>query len=75
MSRRTGMLYFKACPKCHTGTVEHGSDNWGQYLQCLMCGYQRDFAPGTDPVMELAAAHREKKTSAVAAEAQEEAVA
>ena len=75
MQGRTGMLYFKACPRCNTGTIEHGSDSWGQYLQCLICGYQRDFVPGADPVAELAAAHREKKTAAVAAGDQEAAVA
>jgi hypothetical protein len=78
MARRTGMLYFKACPRCQTGTIEHASDSWGQYLQCLMCGFQRDFMPGADPVAELTAAHREKKTAPIgvgAAGEQEAAVA
>lgn len=53
------MFYFKTCPKCKTGIIEHGSDMWGQYLQCLNCGFQRDFETGTDPVAELAKAHSE----------------
>ncbi len=67
------MLYFKGCPKCKTGAIEHASDSWGQYLQCLMCGYQRDFETGTDPVAELAKAHREFAAAAMAAEGGEQA--
>ena len=71
------MLYFKACPRCHTGAIEHNSDSWGEYVLCLMCGYQRDFDPGVDPVTELAKAHREfaQKAAASAAAGAEEAVA
>jgi len=40
------MLYFKSCPKCTTGTVEHNFDAHGDYLQCLNCGFMRDVPDG-----------------------------
>jgi len=33
------MLYFKSCLRCKDGTVELGSDNFGSFLSCLICGY------------------------------------
>ncbi len=68
------MLYFKSCPKCETGTVEHNSDGWGQYLQCLMCGYQRDFDAGTTAIAALARA-RQVLAQTAGAEPQESAIA
>ncbi len=47
------MLYFKACPKCQTGTVEHNSDPWSEYLQCLNCGLMRDLPEGKTAVQTL----------------------
>ena len=38
------MLYFKSCPKCSTGTIEHNFDTHGAFLQCLNCGFMRDVA-------------------------------
>ena len=69
------MLYFKSCPKCGTGTIEHNSDSWGQYLQCLMCGYQRDFEPGTSARAELATAHRQRAAVLVTADSEQAAIA
>ncbi len=69
------MLYFKACPRCNSGTVEHASDSWGQYLQCLMCGFQRDFDSGVDPVAELATAQRQVRDAIAARADNAEAVA
>ena len=40
------MLYFKSCPKCVTGTVEHNNDSHGAYAQCLNCGFMRDLPDG-----------------------------
>ena len=40
------MLYFKSCPKCITGTVEHNHDSHGAYAQCLNCGFMRDLSDG-----------------------------
>jgi hypothetical protein len=53
------MLYFKTCPKCETGTVEHNSDPWGGYLQCLNCGFMRDVSQDVDVVSELRRLHAE----------------
>lgn len=39
------MLYFKSCPKCATGTIEHNYDTHGEFAQCLNCGFMRD-TPG-----------------------------
>ncbi|MFL2665045.1 MAG: hypothetical protein ACJ0G8_03705 [Dehalococcoidia bacterium] len=33
------MLYFKSCARCKDGTVELGTDNFGSYLRCIVCGY------------------------------------
>ncbi len=44
------MLFFKSCPKCITGTVEHNFDAHGEYAQCLNCGFMRDLPEGaSDP--------------------------
>jgi DNA-directed RNA polymerase subunit M/transcription elongation factor TFIIS len=69
------MLYFKSCPRCQSGTIEHNSDSWGQYLQCLMCGYQRDFDAGISPARELAEARRQVAAKVAAAVQEEAAVA
>jgi len=43
---RIPMLYFKSCPKCVTGTVEHNYDTHGEFAQCLNCGFMRDLPDG-----------------------------
>ena len=58
------MLYFRACPRCRTGTVEHSNDAYGGYLQCLNCGFMRDLP---DPALTFS---RKKDTAAEAAEAE-----
>lgn len=47
------MLYFRACPRCLTGTVEHADDLYSEYLQCLMCGFMRDVPEETTASDEL----------------------
>ncbi len=69
------MLYFKSCPRCHTGAIEHNSDSWGQYLLCLMCGYQRDFEPGINPIAEIAQARLDLERKAAGVALEEAAVA
>jgi len=32
------MLYLKACPRCR-GDVKFERDMYGQYLECLQCGF------------------------------------
>lgn len=35
------MLYFRSCPRCKTGTIQLGSDFFGDYLSCVNCGFQK----------------------------------
>lgn len=38
------MLYFNACPRCKSGTVQLESDFFGSYLSCLNCGFEKSAA-------------------------------
>ena len=38
------MLYFNACPRCKSGTVQLESDFYGSYLSCLNCGFEKSAA-------------------------------
>lgn len=69
------MLYFKSCPKCMTGTIEHNRDPFTEYLQCLNCGFMRDIPDGTDAVTALRQVHREFREAAAAEAAEEKAAA
>ena len=51
------MLYFRACPKCKTGTVEHTNDPYTEYVQCLNCGLMRDVPEGMNAVLFLRDLH------------------
>ena len=64
------MLYFRACPKCQTGTVEHNRDPFTEYLQCLNCGLMRDVPDDTDAATALAQLHIEFKAAAAAEESE-----
>jgi hypothetical protein len=41
------MLTHKQCPKCK-GNIYQSSDYYGQYEQCLQCGYTYDLDTVTD---------------------------
>ena len=47
------MLYLRHCPKCH-GDLTQERDRFGEFLQCLQCGYMRDLAvisiPRSSPI-------------------------
>ncbi len=67
------MLYFRACPRCKTGAVEHNDDHYGGYLQCLNCGFMHNLpedAVASDVLRRLCA---EYSISAEIGEAAEEA--
>ena len=32
------MVVFRACPRCH-GDMQDGRDQYGEYKECLQCGY------------------------------------
>jgi len=64
------MLYFKACPKCLTGTIEHTRDPWSEYVQCLNCGLMRDVPEGMGAVQTLKDLHVQFREQREAAEAE-----
>ena len=35
------MIYFKACQRCQ-GDMLLERDRYGQYLECIQCGYETD---------------------------------
>ena len=36
------MILFSSCPRCSTGDLMKTEDAFGEYLECLQCGYVRD---------------------------------
>jgi len=38
------MVLFKACPRCR-GDLHVNRDMYGEYRECLQCGYMEDVAP------------------------------
>jgi hypothetical protein len=67
------MLYFKSCPKCKTGTIEHTNDLFTEYVQCLNCGLLRDVLDGQDAVSTLKQLHAEYREMEAAEKAAENA--
>ena len=47
------MIMFKACPRCQ-GDMHQNRDMYGEYRECLMCGYMADVAKPALFGMELA---------------------
>jgi hypothetical protein len=33
------MFWLKSCPKCDTGDLYDGQDQYGRYIACLQCGH------------------------------------
>ena len=51
------MILFKSCPKCTTGDLTKSRDMFGEYLECIQCGFMKDLpapersvAPAPAPV-------------------------
>ena len=44
-------LMFKACPRCLDGDVYRDRDAYGEYLDCIQCGWMLDL-PRNDRVEE-----------------------
>lgn len=36
------MILFSSCPQCTTGDLMKTEDAFGDYLECMQCGYVRD---------------------------------
>ncbi|MDP3063110.1 MAG: hypothetical protein Q8O40_07870 [Chloroflexota bacterium] len=48
------MVILKACPRCR-GDLNSDRDIYGEYLECVQCGYIQDCDSG--PVAKHATAH------------------
>ena len=35
-------FYFNDCPKCINGTIRKLKDQYGEYLSCVTCGYNKE---------------------------------
>lgn len=61
------MIFFKACPRCH-GDLHINQDMYGQYKECLQCGYMvdvnREHKTGGDNLRTLSITPPKKKKSA-----------
>ena len=55
------MVMFKACPRC-MGDMHINKDMYGEYRECLMCGFMADIAKQSAIGIDLAATANEKKT-------------
>ena len=42
---------FKSCPRCGDGDIVRDSDQFGEYWDCVQCGWMRDL-PRDDQVQE-----------------------
>lgn len=40
------MMLLKGCPRCR-GDLRVGKDFYGEYKQCVQCGYMEDLEPRT----------------------------
>ncbi len=43
LNEEIDMMYFKACPRCK-GDLYTNSDLYGEYKECLQCGYIEEIA-------------------------------
>ncbi len=60
------MLYLKSCPRCR-GDVKFERDMYGQYLECLQCGFllsARNDTATTAAAPQTAEATAKKSTKA-----------
>ncbi|MCH8205556.1 MAG: hypothetical protein IH956_00960 [Chloroflexi bacterium] len=66
MLNRDQTIWLKSCPRCQTGAVVLDRDVYGEYVQCLHCGYMKDPGDGSEfkglqrKLKARAAAKREK---------------
>ena len=56
------MLELKSCPRCR-GDVKTNRDHYGQYRQCLQCGYMEDIQPTVDPYAIIPAKVKAKEAA------------
>jgi hypothetical protein len=44
------MILFRSCPTCSTGDLIKTSDTFGEYMECVQCGYVKDVEAANAPV-------------------------
>ena len=62
------MFFFKQCPRC-SGDLATDSDQYGEFVSCMQCGYSKDIqavttgslVPHTQPVQSARAATLSKE--------------
>ena len=60
MGRRFKVIIFKACPRCD-GDVHINRDMYGEYRECLMCGFMADIQKPSLLEIDMAGAKKESK--------------
>ena len=45
-------LVLKACPRCQRGDIYRDRDQYGEFWQCIQCGWMRDL-PGRSDRFDL----------------------
>lgn len=43
------MILFRSCPTCSTGDLIKTSDTFGEYMECVQCGYVKDVETAPTP--------------------------
>lgn len=56
-------LRLKSCPRCATGDILSDRDVYGEYIQCLACGYTHDLPALQDEDTGSEAITRQRPTS------------
>ena len=56
------MLYFKECPRCQ-GDVKTNKDIYGEYKECLQCGYMLDIEKPSVYLAEALSQSKKKKVA------------
>lgn len=57
------MLYFKACPRCR-GDMHINRDIYGNYKECLQCGFMLDLRKPDNLHSQLGVGSRSKRKAA-----------
>ena len=56
------MLHLKACPRCK-GDIKTNKDMYGEYKECLQCGYMEDIVKPNEYLSEAIEQAKRKKVA------------
>jgi len=56
------MIRFKACPKC-AGDLYVNKDMYGQFLNCLQCGYLKDLTDEAETLSKPVTVEEERSAA------------